>query len=149
MFRLRVRSPAQWQPIEVKALVSWWLVRLFSQVRLDSGHKVAKRDPISIVGSATLLLEAITIALAIPFALRSEITSRAWFVGICVVAMVVAVLATGLMRKKSGVLLGWLVQVLMFVASILVPAMLFLAVVFTSLWVTALWVASKVQKARP
>jgi hypothetical protein len=101
------------------------------------------------VGSATLLLEAITIALAIPFALRSEITSRAWFVGICVVAMVVAVLATGLMRKKSGVLLGWLVQVLMFVASILVPAMLFLAIVFTSLWVTALWVASKVRKARP
>jgi hypothetical protein len=110
---------------------------------------VAKRDPISIVGSATLLLEAITIALAIPFALRSEITSRAWFVGICVVAIVVAVVATGLMRKKSGVLLGWLVQVLMFVASILVPAMLFLAIVFTSLWVTALWVASKVRKARP
>ena len=149
MFRLRVRSPAQWQPIEVKALVSWWLVRLFSQVRLNSGHKVAKRDPVSIVGSATLLLEAITIALAIPFALRSEITSRAWFVGICVAAIVVAALATGLMRKKSGVLLGWLVQVLMFVASILVPAMLFLAIVFTSLWVTALWVASKVRKARP
>lgn len=109
---------------------------------------MSKRDPLSVVGSATLLLEAITIALAIPFALRSPIDDRTWFVAVCVAAIVVCVVATGLMRSKFGLVLGWLVQVLMFLASLLVPAMLVLAIIFTALWVTALWVAHKVRQAR-
>jgi len=102
----------------------------------------------SVVGSATLLLEAITIALAIPFALRSEITERGWFIGLCVAAIALAVVATALMRRTVGVALGWSVQVLIFAASVLVPALISLAIVFTALWVTALWVANRVRKAR-
>lgn len=109
---------------------------------------MSKRDPISIVGSATLLLEAITIALAIPFALRSPLEDRTLFVAVCVAAIVISVVATGLMRKRIGLVLGWSVQALMFAASLLVPAMLVLAIVFTALWVTALWVAHKVRQAR-
>ena len=110
---------------------------------------MSKRDPMSVVGSATLLLEAITIALAIPFALRSEIPQRSWFIALCVTAIVLAVVATAFIRRPLGVAIGWSVQLFIFVASVLVPAMISLAVVFTALWITALWVANRVRKAHP
>ncbi len=102
----------------------------------------------SVVGSATLMLESIVIALAIPLAVRTDMTQRTLFIGLCVGAISLAVLGTALMRKPIGVWLGWLTQVVLFASAVLLPAMIFVAVVFTALWVTALWVARRVRQAR-
>ncbi len=51
---------------------------------------------------------------------------------------VLSLLAAGLMRRPSGVTLGWLVQALTWASAILVPAMVGVALIFTALWVLLL-----------
>lgn len=109
---------------------------------------MSKKDPMSVVGSATLLFESIVVLLAIPLALRTDVNQKGLFIGLCVGSIGLSVLATALMRKPIGVWLGWLVQVLLLAASFLLPAMIFVAIAFTALWATAIWVAKRVRKAR-
>ena len=47
-------------------------------------------------------------------------------------------LAAALMRRPVGVTLGWLVQVLTWASSVVLPAMLGVGLIFTALWVLLL-----------
>ena len=57
-----------------------------------------------------------------------------------------ALVASGLMRRPFGVTLGWLVQALTWASAVLVPAMIGVAVVFTALWVLLLLQGSKIDR---
>lgn len=57
-----------------------------------------------------------------------------------------ALVASGLMRRPYGVTLGWVVQALTWASALLVPAMIGVAVVFTSLWVLLLLQGSKIDR---
>ena len=57
-----------------------------------------------------------------------------------------ALVASGMMRRPFGVTLGWLVQALTWVCALLVPAMIGVAVVFTALWVLLLFQGSKIDR---
>ncbi|HEU5454286.1 MAG TPA: DUF4233 domain-containing protein [Nocardioides sp.] len=57
-----------------------------------------------------------------------------------------ALVASGMMRRPFGVTLGWLVQALTWVCGLLVPAMIGVAVVFTALWVLLLLQGSKIDR---
>jgi Protein of unknown function (DUF4233) len=57
-----------------------------------------------------------------------------------------ALVASGMMRRPFGVTLGWLVQALTWVCALLVPAMIGVAVVFTALWVLLLLQGSKIDR---
>jgi len=57
-----------------------------------------------------------------------------------------ALVASGLMRRPFGVTLGWLVQALTWASAVLVPAMIGVAVVFTALWVLLLLQGSKLDR---
>ena len=57
-----------------------------------------------------------------------------------------ALVASGLMRRPFGVTLGWLVQALTWASALLVPAMIGVAVVFTALWVLLLLQGSKIDR---
>jgi len=57
-----------------------------------------------------------------------------------------ALVASGLMRRPFGVTLGWLVQALTWASALLVPAMIGVAVVFTLLWVLLLLQGSKIDR---
>jgi hypothetical protein len=50
------------------------------------------------------------------------------------VLAVLAFVAAGLMRRPYGVTLGWLVQLLTWLAGVVLPAMLGVGVIFTGLW---------------
>ncbi len=58
----------------------------------------------------------------------------------------VALVASGLMRRPYGVTLGWVVQALTWASALLVPAMVGVAVVFTLLWVLLLLQGSKIDR---
>ena len=58
----------------------------------------------------------------------------------------VALVASGLMRRPYGVTLGWVVQALTWASAVLVPAMIGVAVVFTALWVLLLLQGSKIDR---
>jgi hypothetical protein len=58
----------------------------------------------------------------------------------------VALVASGLMRRPYGVTLGWVVQALTWASAVLVPAMIGVALVFTALWVLLLLQGSKLDR---
>ncbi len=51
---------------------------------------------------------------------------------------VLALVASGLMRRPFGITVGWVVQALTWASALLVPAMAGVALVFTALWVLLL-----------
>ena len=57
-----------------------------------------------------------------------------------------ALLASGLMRRPWGVTLGWVVQALTWAAAVLVPAMIGVGLVFTALWVLLLVQGGKLDR---
>ncbi|HET7822902.1 MAG TPA: DUF4233 domain-containing protein [Ornithinibacter sp.] len=57
-----------------------------------------------------------------------------------------ALVASGLMRRPYGVTLGWVVQALTWASAVLVPAMIGVALVFTALWVLLLVQGSKIDR---
>ncbi len=57
-----------------------------------------------------------------------------------------ALLASGLMRRPWGVTLGWVVQALTWAAAVPVPAMIGVGLVFTALWVLLLVQGGKLDR---
>ena len=57
-----------------------------------------------------------------------------------------ALLASGLMRRPWGVTLGWVVQALTWAGAVLVPAMIGVGLVFTALWVLLLVQGGKLDR---
>ena len=58
----------------------------------------------------------------------------------------VALVASGLMRRPYGITLGWVVQALTWASGLLVTAMVGVALVFTALWVLLLVQGMKVDR---
>ena len=59
------------------------------------------------------------------------------------------VLATGSLRSRHGIALGWAVQVLVLATGLVVPAMFFMALLFGALWVSALRIGAMVAEGQP
>ena len=57
-----------------------------------------------------------------------------------------ALVASGLMRRPYGITLGWIVQALTWASALLVTAMIGVALVFTALWVLMLVQGMKVDR---
>ena len=64
------------------------------------------------------------------------------------VLAVLCFLATGLLRTRIGVGLGWLLQVLLIVAGCWVPIMFFVGVLFAALWATAVRVGERIDREK-
>ncbi len=58
-------------------------------------------------------------------------TTRLWVgIGLAVLCLV----AAGLLRRPYGVTVGWIVQVLTWLAALVLPAMIGVGIIFTGLW---------------
>lgn len=60
----------------------------------------------------------------------------------------VALLAAGLLRRQSGYLLGWVVQVWLLLSGLLITAMFVVGGVFALLWVVGLRVGTRIDRER-
>ncbi len=83
---------------------------------------------------AILLLEAIVVALAIPVALAVDDRGPTSAIVLGVLAILLA-LGSGAVRRPRGVAVGWVLQVLVVLAGLLVPALAVLGLVFLGVWV--------------
>ena len=120
-----------------------------------------------VVLPAILLLESIVVALAIPVALAVDDRGPASAIVLGVLAILLA-LGSGAVRRPRGVAVGWVLQVLVLLSGLVVPAMAVLGLVFLGVWVLgviygakgdalaaknrateAAWQAEQAQKARP
>ena len=60
--------------------------------------------------------------------------------------IVLTILAIGLLRTPVGVWLGWLVQLIVIAAGLLVPAFFIVGVIFTAMWTYCLVAAARIDR---
>jgi len=99
-----------------------------------------------------LIMEAIVIGLAIPVAIVQEHVHHGVAGGIGGGLAVCALLLAGLVGRPGQ---GWalwagsVLQVLVIVAGVVVPAMFILGAIFAALWITGIWLARRLQTQTP
>jgi hypothetical protein len=103
--------------------------------------------------AATLLLEAIVVALALPVVAKlggGMSTAAGWIVGLLALAMVAAAF---LQRRRWGLGLALALQVAMIATVFVVPVLGALGVVFALVWAYILWLrhdlARRLEQHRP
>ena len=98
-----------------------------------------------VLTSVVLTFEWLVLALAIPVAINVAAVpeSRAWTVFAITSILIVAALA--LMKTPVGVWLGWTVQVIALLSSIIVPTLVILALIFAGLYFAAVRLGRRVD----
>lgn len=101
-----------------------------------------------VLGASVLTMEAIVIGFALLIAkdLSASTSFPAGLVGGLIALL--AITAAGLLKRRIGWWLGWLVQAATFTLGIAVPMMYVLGVIFAGLWVGAIVVGRKGEAAR-
>lgn len=84
-----------------------------------------------ILTSFTLIMEAFTMGFALLIAKDDASSIEMYLGGALAIALIFAV---GLIRKKSGVYVGWFLQLCQIAYGLVVPAMYFLGLLFAFLW---------------
>ncbi|MEI6230597.1 MAG: DUF4233 domain-containing protein [Actinomycetes bacterium] len=98
-----------------------------------------------VLAPAILVFEALLVALAIPVALnQGRGATTGWLLAGLAVVLVVA---AGASRRPGGVRIGWAMQVLVLLSSIVEPAMAVVGLVFLGVWVTAVIYGGKADRA--
>ncbi len=95
---------------------------------------------------ATLVMEAIVVALAIPVAIVLEHANHALAGGVGGGLAVAAVVIGGVVGRPHmawAIYAGTILQVLVIAFGVVVTAMYALGIIFAALWVTGLWLARK------
>ena len=98
-----------------------------------------------VLTSVVLTFEWLVLALAIPVAINVAAVpeSRAWTVFAITSILIVAALA--LMKTPVGVWLGWTVQVIALLSSVIVPMLAILALIFAGLYFAAVRLGRRVD----
>ena len=100
--------------------------------------------------SSVLVFEAIILILAVPVAVTIEHLSHGVAFGVGGGLAVVAILLAGVIgRGRWALIAGTVLQFLMIVAGIWVPALYVLGVVFLALWFGGIHLANKVEPPDP
>ncbi|WP_345188104.1 DUF4233 domain-containing protein [Microbacterium panaciterrae] len=103
------------------------------------------------LGSVVLGFEAIVVSLAglTVFGLKAlgpDVAPWWAIVGGAVVAVAMLV-AAGLMGSRSGIVMGWILQVIVLLSAILVPAIGLVVIVFGGMWTYAMIVGGRADRA--
>jgi Protein of unknown function (DUF4233) len=98
-----------------------------------------------VLAPAILCFEALLVALAIPVSLTvGDGTARtAWVLAGLAILLV---LAAGMSRGRHGVAIGWVMQVLVLVAGLLLPALAVVGLMFLGVWVVAVVYGGKADR---
>jgi Protein of unknown function (DUF4233) len=107
--------------------------------------------------ATVLIFEAIIIALAIPIAVNIEHVSGGsagpaggGLAGAAVlIAVAVSMRTIGEPGLRAALIAGSVLQVLMIVSGVMVPAMYGLGVIFAILWAIAIWLGRSAERAQP
>ena len=98
-----------------------------------------------ILGSAVLVMEALVMGFAVLIA-KDHHGSSAIIAGL--VLALLFLLTPGILKKKSGWILGSLLQILIIGYALIVPSMIFIGLLFAGLWIAAIVVGRKGEAAR-
>lgn len=107
------------------------------------------RSPERRLYTTVLAMEALVIALAIPVAITIDHvrTSLAGVVGGVAAVAAVILAATAARGSRVALIGGTVLQALLIVSGLEVPAMLVLGVIFAALWATAVWLGRRIASS--
>jgi hypothetical protein len=113
----------------------------------EPARRPRKRPILRRLLSSVLVFEAIILVLAIPVAVTIEHLSHGVAFGVGGGLAVIAVLLAGLIgRGQWALVAGTVLQFLIIVAGIELPALYVLGVVFCALWFTGIYLANKLEQ---
>jgi hypothetical protein len=98
------------------------------------------------LGSIVLGFELLVVFLGalVLFGLR---TLPAWLaLGGGAALIVLMIVAIGLLRNVAGVVLGWLIQLIVVAAGLLVPAFFIVGAIFTAMWAYCMIAAARIDR---
>ncbi len=96
-----------------------------------------------VIGSATLIFQAVVFALAIPVMAALKPGVGGWVS----VALMVMALAGAVTARRGDIVVGTATQVVSVVASLFTPIAIPLALIFAGLWATAVYYGRKADAA--
>ncbi len=97
--------------------------------------------------ASVLVFEAIVLILAVPVAITTEHLGHGVAGGVGGGLALAAVVLAGLVgRVRWALIAGTVLQVLIIVAGIEVPALYVLGVIFAAFWFTGIWMANRLEK---
>jgi len=109
------------------------------------GKLTRRLAAMTLVGQAIAIFLGALVAWQLTAADGDPDRGRTFLVGGCVLA-VLCLLVSGTLRRRFGVTLGWLVQLLTLASAIVLPAMVFIVLIFGGLWVLALWQGPRAEE---
>jgi hypothetical protein len=87
-----------------------------------------------VLGSTVLVFEAIVVLLAIPIAINVSDANATFALVIGIALAGLLILTVGVITKPIAVPIGWILQVLVIAAGIVVPTMFLVGGIFALLW---------------
>jgi hypothetical protein len=101
-----------------------------------------------VLGSTVLVFEAIVVLLAIPIAINVSDANATFALVIGIALAGLLILTVGVITKPIAVPIGWILQVLVIAAGIVVPTMFLVGGIFALLWFYAVRNGQRVDRAR-
>ena len=98
---------------------------------------------------SVLLFEVIVFGLSVPVMVLVSHVPIGLAAGFGGGAAVLALLASGLLRRPAGYPLGWLTQLVGVGLGLLTPAMFVVGLMFAALWVVSFVLGKRLDAARP
>ena len=98
-----------------------------------------------ILGATVLVMEGLTVSFGLLLAMSSADTIWLWAGGALALLLI---LTAGLLKRKSGWIIGSLLQVGVFAYGFVLTAMFAMGVLYAGLWVAAIVVGRKGEAAR-
>ncbi|WP_374010723.1 DUF4233 domain-containing protein [Leifsonia sp. LS-T14] len=111
-----------------------------------AGRPRRQRSLRELLGSIVLGFELLVVFLGalVLFGLHSLPAWLALGGGAALIALMIV--AIGLLRNTVGVVLGWIVQVIVVAAGILVPAFFIVGAIFTAMWAYCMIAAARIDR---
>ena len=98
-----------------------------------------------ILGATVLVMEGLTVSFGLLLAMSSADTIWLWAGGALALLLI---LTAGLLKRKSGWIIGSLLQVGVFAYGFVLTAMFAMGVLYAGLWIAAIVVGRKGEAAR-
>lgn len=97
------------------------------------------------LASSVLVMETFVMSFALLLAMKDHSSDVLILGG---VIAVLCLLAPGLLKKKSGWIIGWVLQVALIAYGFVVTSMFLVGAIFLGLWIAAILVGKKGEAAR-
>jgi hypothetical protein len=98
-----------------------------------------------VLASAVLVMESFSLGFALLIAMKDQSGAPMVYGAVVSIALL---LAPGLLKRRVGWVLGWVLQVAMLGFGLVVNSFLIIGVIFAGLWIAAILVGRKGEAAR-